>query len=201
MTISIDDLRLNEAIYVKSSAGSGRMAGDVNFPITGKDGKDQLITVPKTFIPVCITDFAPASMYIDSPDFRRIVASGLLTIMSKEEANKELNTTEGRLELERLRKELFSGIDFSSKENKKITALEAVTQLGQPDLVNIRIKDIMMRNDIDTDQKLVLLRAEETVLTKDDLDFIIGIVEDKSNIWVWADKLRKGKDGILASGQ
>ena len=199
--ISIDDLKEGEPIWVKSIAGgTHKSAGDVNIDITQEGStRRELVTVPKTFIPIKITDFAPAKNFILSTSFRRTIASGVLVIIDPKDASKEISTPEGRKELERLRQELFSGVNFQDGQDKTVSAIEAVSELTESDKVNVRVKDIIMRSDIDDEGKLNQLRADEPELTIPDLNFILGIVDDKSEINTWVKNIKEKKEAITES--
>lgn len=191
-TINFADIKDNSQVYVKSAAGGGKMAGDVNIDLREKDGNRMLVVVPKTFIPINVTNFAPTSMFMESPSFRKLVASGVLTLIHPEDAEKELSTKAGAAEFERLRKEIYSGVNFDNKDG--VSALEAVNNLSTSK-VGLRVKDIMMRTDIEDEEKLSLLRAEEPDMTKEEVDFILGTVAETSEISKWASDLNESRFG------
>lgn len=196
MNMSIDDVKDSDPIYVKSSAGIGKDAGDVNLILTNDTGKNFIVIVPKTFIPIKVTDFAPTIMFKNSPDFRRIIASGLITLIPIKEALAELNKPVSKTELERLRKEIFGNIDFQTQSNTPST-LEVISNLTD-DNVTPRIYDIMMNSEpsMDESKRLSQLLAEESIMTTEDIDYIISTVEEKSEISKWAKKLKISKDSI-----
>jgi hypothetical protein len=68
-------------------------------------GSDPL-RVPKTFIPIDITQQIPRAQILDSADFRRSVSGGLIKIVTPEYAELILSTEEGRAEKERIDNEM-----------------------------------------------------------------------------------------------
>lgn len=180
--ISIESLEMNKAVYVRSIAGDGKAAGDVNIILHREgDGKPELLVIPKTHIPIKVTDFATPKMIVSSTDFRRALASGRLELVEESEAIKELSTPIGMRELERVRKKMFLDAPVSEKE---VTPIEVLNELGSSD-VAIRVKDIMLRS-IDEDEKLSLLMAEARYMKNDDFRFVLSSVEESSEIGKWA---------------
>lgn len=194
-TLNIRDLSPDKPIYVKSSTGFGGLqSGDVIIDARYSDGKHEPIIVPKTFIPFCLTELAPYEAILNSSSFRKAVASGLLRIVSEEEAEEELNSPEGREEQERIRQDYFSGITFDpNATNKTISPVEALTKMEEETKINPRIQQIMITPTLNDKEKLAQLRAEVDNLTMLDLDFISGVTKINSPIAKWVQELKDKK--------
>jgi len=184
MFTSVEDIPEGRPIYVKAVSSPTMEAGDIILTVYRRDGKPSAIIVPKTHIPIRITDFAPADMIKDSTDFRRVIASGILAIIPEKEAIEELSTPEGMEELERLRKEIFKGM--SVEKGVETTPIDVISRLD--DKVSIKVKDIMMRSDIQDQERLRLLRIEQSSLGIDDYKFILSLVDENSEIGKWTRK-------------
>ena len=81
--LTVDDLSDESKIYVLNKA-----SGDVNISLVHKHGNRDLVTIPKTWIPVQVTNFAPKDSYIDSSDFRKLVNKGVLVLVKEVEAKR-----------------------------------------------------------------------------------------------------------------
>jgi len=186
--IRFEDIDPNGHIYVKSIAGRGKKAGDVNIDLRHRDGKPLLVIVPKTFIPIRITDQAPAKLFLDSPSFRIAVSKKVIIPIHPDDAEQELKTSAAITELERIRRDLF-GINFETEENT-LSAIEAISAIA-PNKVSIRVKDVLMRSDLDNNEKLAELRSEEQEMTEEDVDYVISTTKDKTVVNNWAKKLKE----------
>lgn len=190
--LTVDELDGKSAIYVICTGEErGYPPGDVNMSLYRRDGSPQLVVIPKTFIPIKITDLAPPSAFIESSDFRRLISVGLLTLVSEEDAKAMLKSPEAVEEMARIKDEL-SGMSF--KEASTVTPIEIIETLSSEN-VNFRVKDIMLRNDIGDESKLPLLRREKVSLTKLDYEFILSTVDEKSPIAAWVKEMMR-EDGF-----
>ncbi len=180
--LTVDDLESGKSIYVKPIAGD-RTPGDINLTLHSATGQPLLVYIPRTFIPIRVTDFAPADMFIASTDFRKCVSGNYLKIIPVDEAEKILSTPEGREELERVRTEIYGGKGMTAQ--KEVEPMEVIDEVGNNE-VTLKIKDVMIREDINDAEKLNLLRIEKDIMIKADFDFILSIVDDKSDISKWA---------------
>jgi len=140
--ITVDELVKGKPIYVKNKS-----KGDFLLTLYRGDGSSELVPVPKTFIPICVTNFAEPDMFRKSSDFRRAVSRGLIEIISSEQAITELKEDDAKGELERIRN-LFGNIDYAATQD--VTAMEVIRDIGS-DKVSLKVRDIIMRSDISDD--------------------------------------------------
>jgi len=182
--LTVDNIDPNGSIYVKNNTN-----GDFLIPIRDSSGSSELVSVPKTFIPIMVTNFAEGLAFKKSSDFRKAVAKGYLEIIPEEQAELELSEEESIMELERLRKTEFSNINYEAA--KSITPMEAIKDVGAEN-VNSKVKDIIIRSDITEDDKLALLITEHKLgnLKIEDYDFILMTSSDKGKISKWASKAK-----------
>lgn len=185
--LTVDDLKKGEPIFVKSAAGRGAAAGDVIITCYGNEGRSHTLIVPKTYIPIRLTDQAPSDLILNSPDFRRAVSMGLLIIVPVEEALEELASPDASREMERLRKDTMFKPFQPESSKTSVTPLEAAIALGG-DSVSARVKDMMLRSDLSDDDRLAFLRADKETLTQDDFKYILLTVDSGSALAAWAKK-------------
>ena len=69
----------------------------LSFTLEGRNGVQQLITLPRTWIPLDLSQYAEVDKIESSPFFRRMLGQGLVEIIPTEEAHKKLSK-EGALE-------------------------------------------------------------------------------------------------------
>lgn len=183
--LTVDGLAKDQPIYVRN-----RSNGDFLLTLYRQDGSSELVPIPRTFIPVLVTNFAEPAMFKRSSDFRRSIAKRVLELIEEETALKELAEEASIIELERLRKEEFS--DLSFQEDAKVTPLEAIEQMGEGEL-SLRVRDTIVRTDITEDDKIALLMAEykNDNVSKEDLELIATTTDKGSSLSKWASRMLK----------
>lgn len=103
LTISQVEQAQSSSVWALNSSGSrGESKGIINIGITEGNGRSAVVRIPVTFIPVDLTTQATKNALTMSPDFRRIVASGLVKLISEEDAMALLDNEESRREQRRL---------------------------------------------------------------------------------------------------
>ncbi len=80
------------------------------------------VIIPRTFIPINLTEQVSKKQLVQSSDFRRAVASGLLILTEEESANSILQRKGAIVESERLRKEARKARDLLSQANMAVVA-------------------------------------------------------------------------------
>ena len=91
---------------------------------------------------------------------------------------------------------MFSTVDFS-EETKETTAMEAVDGFLSEN-ISVKVKDIIIRSDIDEEEKLVMLRTEEPALNEEDIDFVLSTVPENSEIYNWAKGCKEARKGLFS---
>lgn len=152
-------------------------------------GKSFVATIPKTWIPIAISDSVPLSVLADSIDFRSYLKGKMLSLMVKEEAEKILQSKDAKEELERIYTSKYAE---SSKKKTRKTAKNAEEEEDQNDIdiqdfiqnENLMVQDILQRNE-KSKASITLneLRSVEEELTQSDLEYIIKSTEGKIRTW------------------
>lgn len=198
--LTVDDIKSEGKLYLVNGAD-----GDVNILLRSQDGsgKADLVTIPKTWVPIRATDFAEINMFKKSTEFRRLVMSGLVKIVSEAEAEKILNSPDGAKEQERVRKKCFSNAQFggTDQDSEPVNPIEIINSAGNDD-VSLVVKDIIIRDDIDDDEKITLLINEynRNQMTTRDLEFVMTTLEKNSKIYKWAEEKISNGEKLFKRG-
>lgn len=107
MTTTIDTLneQTTGPIFVtNTSMKNAKQGADIFITIyVGNQSTASVLNVPLTWLPISLTEQAPRAAILGSQHFLRAVSSGILSLISKEEADKMLATPRAAKEGERLR--------------------------------------------------------------------------------------------------
>jgi hypothetical protein len=170
-------------IYVLNKS---RPKGDISVTTFRPDGTPQLIIIPKTWVPICVTDQVPHEDLKRSTDFKKNIQGRLVQLVSADYAKGILGTEEGIEETQRLYVSKFADWKESAGDEAPDMSLDNIQgfaeQLQQEEDVNIKVKDILSR-DISNTEKVHLLRAEAEELQKIDLEYIVANAEGKPKTW------------------
>lgn len=86
---------------------TGDMQGQLLINVPKKHGNGQdLVRVPKTFIPMDLTDQVSKGQLLESSEFRKTITGGLLKLITPEYADLVLGSDEGREERRRVTNEM-----------------------------------------------------------------------------------------------
>jgi hypothetical protein len=103
LTISQVEQSKDSSVWVLNTSGSkGVMKGIVNITIVEGNGRAAVVRIPVTAIPVDLTTQATKSALMMSPDFRRLIAGQILTLISEQDALSLLDNDVSRAEQRRL---------------------------------------------------------------------------------------------------
>jgi len=129
------------------------------------DGAPSLVTIPPTWVPVCLTEQVPKGMLIESPEFRRLAASqgvlllepkGVQTIMDHPDITREVQEIKRRATGEAVE--------------------EVPAELAREQTQSVLILDILSRetnNEIQEQEALDILNSQEDSLTNADLEHLV----------------------------
>lgn len=189
--LRIEDFGNEEQIYCYNKLKSAFL-----ITIYRQDGSSELINIPQTFIPVCLTDYAQPTLIKSSSDIRRAVAKGLLELVKAEDANVVLSTGDATIEIDRLRR--LENFNINVDKPIEITPMEAIKDLDDSS-VRVVIKDTLMRSDIDDKDAVAILNSENfrEAFTKKELEFIVVSSSNKQDVYNWAVDKIKVLDGAL----
>jgi len=103
LTVSqVEQSQISSIWVLNTSSDKGTGKGIINLTIVEANGRATVVRIPVTFVPIDLTSQATKSAITMSPDFRRLVAARLITIISEEDAAVMLNTDKAKAEQQRL---------------------------------------------------------------------------------------------------
>jgi hypothetical protein len=107
MTIAdLEDSGEKGAVWVLNTM-TGDMQGQLLINVPKKHGNGQdLVRVPKTFIPMDLTDQVSKGQLLESSEFRKTITGGLLKLITPEYAELVLSSDEGKEERRRVTNEM-----------------------------------------------------------------------------------------------
>jgi acyl-coenzyme A synthetase/AMP-(fatty) acid ligase len=131
-------------------------------------GNNIVVSVPVTFIAIDLTTQATKQGIVSSPLFRRMVARGLLTIISDDAANAMMADPAAQKEADRL----YSRAQELTPDIAGMPQEAARARAEGDGSVSGFAMNIAMAKDLDEDQVMTTLRNNESTLTNDDWSYI-----------------------------
>jgi len=185
----LDDLLNNgKKVYVKNTS---RPMGHIVLTFVTPNGKAVPRPIPRTWIPICLTDTLSPAIIRDSNDLRQFLSKGVIQLVDPSEAQRILNTPEGNEEQERLNLSDFSNRAEASErvlqmESQYTSEANVNNPMGPPeghqtDPVNNRVKATLLRvesKDLSEREAVGEFRIMENELTSHDLTYIISQAEN-----------------------
>lgn len=135
------------------------------------------IVIPMTWIPFDVTTQTTKSSIIVNPQFRRLVSTGTLSLISEDDAELILKDSSAQEEYARL----FKGSNSSSTQPEK----PEIKTLLEEDTISGFVLNLTHREDITENICLNALRSQEKILTKTDLAFLLKNVKF-AGVKTWA---------------
>jgi len=179
--ITLEEALKQEKIYVRNCT---RPKGPINLSMILPSGRMESINIPKTYIPICITDQVPVSLLKESMDFRAYVTSGVLELVPPNEAEKILETKEAQAELTRIFASKYSEAGYKSK-GISVSQQEGSVVVSEDETeenVSSKVIDILLRKMSPT-HTLNELKTIEEELTDADLRYIVENASGKVKRW------------------
>jgi hypothetical protein len=107
MTVAdLEDSGEKGSVWVLNTM-TGDMQGQLLINVPKKHGNGQdLVRIPRTFIPMDLTDQVSKGQLLESSEFRKTVTGGLLKLITPDYANLVLSSDEGREEKRRVTNEM-----------------------------------------------------------------------------------------------
>jgi len=201
MYLDLDKLlEANETIYVKNSTKpKGKYIVTFSDP---NSGASRPFMVPKTWVPINVSQAIPRKVIEASMDFRNALAKGTLTLIQASEAEKMLSEPDAQDELKRLNQSEFaSASKFAGQRAKDLLeATEAKAEqsafhaekmkvddeLSAKEKVNPAVLDLCMRvngKGLDVKSALNEYRCIEEDLTADDCAYVIANCDGHIRTW------------------
>lgn len=207
-TPDLDELlSAGKKVYVKNTS---RPMGHIVLTFVTPNGKAVPRPIPRTWIPICLTDTLAPNIIRESNDLRQFIAKGVLALVDPTDAQKSLNTDEGKEEQTRLNISEFSN---KAEATERTTALEnqytseanVNNPMGPPegqqvDPVNNRVKATLLRvesSDLTEREAVSEFRIMEGELTSHDLTYIISQVEDEGPLKRFAFQILAAQNAVV----
>jgi hypothetical protein len=186
MSLDLDDL-LNEGkkIYVKNTS---RPMGHIVLTFVTAHGKSVPRNIPRTWIPICLTDTLSPDIIAQSNELRQFLNKGILALVDPKAAQKELKTADAAEESKRLNLSDFSQkaevtertLTMENQYTAEVNPLNPQGPEGMADPVNNRVKSTLLRvesKDITEREAVAEFRIMQAELGPHDLTYIISQAE------------------------
>jgi|JFJP01.1.fsa_nt_gi hypothetical protein len=159
----------SQVFVMNTSGGNGQQKGIINFTVTEGNGRATVVRIPVTFIPLDLTESATKNAILSSPDFRRLVSKGIISLIADKDAEALLNNEPAQKEKRRLldiNHSLELDVNQQSVEVQSMKA-EAAGQIGG--------FAMSLAHTIDGEEDALCsnLRNNADVLTQAELKYIV----------------------------
>jgi hypothetical protein len=171
-------------IYVKNTS---RPMGHIVLTFVTPNGRSIPRPIPRTFIPICLTDTLSPDVIKQSSDLRLFLNKGVIRLIDPDEATQELKSEESQEELRRLNLSDFSAAAEATERVTKMTDQQtytpAVNNPNAPvegvviDPVNNRVKATLLQveaKDMTEREAVAEFRIMRDELTTHDLTYVIS---------------------------
>ncbi len=188
MSLDLDAL-LNEGkkIYVKNTS---RPMGHIVLTFVTAHGKAVPRNIPRTWIPICLTDTLSPDIIAQSNELRQFLNKGILALVDPQIAQNELKTADASEESRRLNLSDFSDkaevtertLNLENQFTAEANPVNPMEPAQLADPVNNRVKSTLLRvesKDITEREAVAEFRIMQGELTSHDLTYIISQVEDE----------------------
>lgn len=193
--LDIDRFIEDDKVFVKN-----RTKTDFNMHISDNQGRITLIIVPRTFIPIDLTLWATIDQLKGCQELRAALRGQVLELVDPKEAKGIINTPEGKKELERIMNKLNVVSDDLLASDESSSAL-GVAAVGEMDDVNDQVRDALISEDMNPDEKLAIIVAldKEGSLERRDFEWIKSTATNSCpDVIDYADKRLKEMTGLLS---
>ena len=188
MSLDLDGL-LNDGkkIYVKNTS---RPMGHIVLTFVTAHGKAVPRNIPRTWIPICLTDTLSPDIIAQSNELRQFLNKGILALVDPQVAQEELKTADAAEESTRLNLSDFSQraevtertLTLENQFTAEANPLNPMEPAQLADPVNNRVKSTLLRvesKDITEREAVAEFRIMQGELSSHDLTYIISQVEDE----------------------
>lgn len=179
-------LRHDCEVYVRNMT---KPRGNVVLNITLPNGKNQVVKIPKTFLPINLSEHAAPDVLGGSHDLKSYIRKGILDLIWPPKAEADLNTEEARDEMRRLNISDFSQMSkWTSKRQSEALDTERNAELlrastkfdvaaQEAQTISPRVMQLVENyksDDMSAKELLVELRAIDSDLTATDCSYLIA---------------------------
>ncbi len=183
--VDLDDL-LNEGkkVFVKNTS---RPMGHIVLTFVTPNGRSIPRPIPRTFIPICLTDTLSPDVIRQSSDLRLFLNKGVIQLIHPDEATKVLQSEESQEELRRLNLSDFSASAVATERVSRMTDQQTyIPSVNNPnapvegvtlDPVNNRVKATLLQveaKDMTEREAVAEFRIMQEELTNHDMTYIIS---------------------------
>jgi hypothetical protein len=182
-------LEEGKKVFVKNTS---RPMGHIVLTFVTPNGRSVPRNIPRTFIPICLTDTLSPDVIKQSSDLRLFLTKGVIKLIDPDEATKELQSEEAQDELRRLNLSDFSASAVATERVSKMenqqTYVSAVNNPNEPvegvvvDPVNNRVKATLLQveaKDLTEREAVAEFRIMRDEMTNHDLTYIIAQTEEE----------------------
>jgi len=202
------DQLLNEGkkIYVENTS---RPMGHIVLTFVNPNGKAVPRPIPRTWIPICLTDSLAPNIIRESNDLRQFISKGILRLVDPAEAQKVLSTPDGKEEQERLNLSDFSNRAEATERVLMLEAKQREANLDNPmgppqdhmiDPVSSRVKSTLLQvesKDLTEREAVSEFRIMQKELSNHDLTYIISQVENEGPLKRFALQILSEKNSTV----
>jgi hypothetical protein len=166
----LEDKAIKE-VWILNETGGKHTAvtgpkGDIALEVKNKaDGSATLVSIPPTWVPICLTDQVPKQMLADSPKFRAILAGGYIKLLDPNAVQELLKDAEVQAEINAIRNKTA---DYFHETVPESLVAENTT--------SVVVLDLLMRETEGTlteSQAKDILNTREEELSNADLEHLI----------------------------
>jgi hypothetical protein len=199
MPLDIDELiEKKKKIYVKNTS---RPMGHIVLTFVTTHGKSVPRDIPRTWIPICLTDTLSPEVIANSNELRQFINKGILKLVSPEDAVAELGQEDAVEESTRLNLSNFAATatatdNILAMQNQYTPEANALNPMmgpeGMSDPVNNRVKATLLRveaSDLTEREAVADLRIMTAELSSHDLTYIISQTESAGPLRRFAHQL------------
>ena len=158
---------LNTSIQVSKHKRSTNVSFEINY-----NNQIRSILVQDSWIPQDLTNQAPKSIILESPDFRAAINKGLIELVSDADALKILETEDAQIEAQRLKNKYNNAT--KDLDAAPVMPRDIISQVEADDHPNVSsmIKDLCTRDDVDAVEVYSRLKTSENTLNKEEWAYL-----------------------------
>ncbi len=185
--LNLDELlNAGKKIYVKNTS---RPMGHIVLTFVTAHGKSIPRNIPRTWIPICLTDVLSPDIIMQSNELRQFINKGILGLVDPAEAMEILGEADAKEESQRINVSDFSNSAEATEsvramENQytaEVNPLHTDGETPMIDPVNNRVKATLLQveaNDLTEREGVAEFRVMLDELTSHDLTYIISYTKD-----------------------
>jgi len=165
MTIGELENSKTSSVWVKNISNP---KGNVNMTMNDGQGTQIVLQVPVTWIPIDLTTQATKSAILSAPSLRRMLAQGMIQLISEEDAMEVMQQADAQKEAVRI----YNRAQDMEIDMQQVPVEAQKAQVESDGSISGFAMNIAASNDMDEDQVMNTLRNNESNLTQGDLKYI-----------------------------